>query len=55
MRLIRLSVLALALTPWIVFLVGCSGSSERQDTRSDERVETRTGARTEDRVEERRD
>lgn len=55
MRWIRLSVLALVLTPWIVFLVGCAGGSERQDTRQDERVETRTGARTEDRVEDRRD
>jgi len=43
--LIRLSVLALVLTPWIVFLVGCAGGSKRQDTRQDERVETRTGAR----------
>ena len=55
MRWIRLSLLALVLTPWIVLLVGCSGSSERSDTRQEERVETRTGARTEDRVEDRRD
>jgi hypothetical protein len=55
MRIVRFAVLALALAPWIVFLAGCGGSSERSDSRQDTRVETRSGARTEDRVENRKD
>jgi len=49
MRLIRFCLLSLTLTPWIMFLVGCGGTSERSDTRQDERVQSRT----EDRVENR--